>query len=142
MAVWLARVEPAFTVRSERELRVAERRAGRLFASPTMGDQLPDGRSRVHRPDLLLVPKEGGAPTAVEVELSVKGARRLEQIVRGWARCRTVAAVRYYAAPSAARAVSRAVAAVLAHEVVEVRPLPAHVFNQGETHVFTRPDAA
>jgi hypothetical protein len=130
LAVWLEEHEPAFMVRSERELRVAERRAGRALASVAVGGGLPDGRARLHRPDLLLVPSAGGPVVAVEVELTVKGARRLEGIVRAWARCRDVAGVRYYAAPAAGRAVGRAVSAVLAHEFVQVCPLPAGVVEQ------------
>jgi hypothetical protein len=57
---------------------------------------------------------------AVEVELSVKAARRLEAICRAWARCRLVSEVRYYAPPHVGRAVSRAVSVVHAHDVIRV----------------------
>ena len=60
---------------------------------------------------------------AVEVELSVKGARRLEAICRAWARCRLVREVRYYAPPPVARAVSRAVSSVHAHDAIQVLSL-------------------
>jgi hypothetical protein len=62
-------------------------------------------------------------PVAVEVELSVKGARRLEAICRAWARCRLVREVRYYAPPHVARAVSRAVSSVHAHDPIRVLSL-------------------
>jgi hypothetical protein len=38
-------------------------------------------------------------PIAVEVELSCKGQRRLEQIIRGWRRADHIGEVRYYCAP-------------------------------------------
>jgi len=60
---------------------------------------------------------------AVEVELSVKGARRLEAICRAWARCRLVEEVRYYAPPAVARAVSRAVSSIHAEEAIWVLSL-------------------
>jgi hypothetical protein len=129
LAVWLERTHPGFVVRSERELRVAERRVGRPLASAV----LPAGasrRERPHRPDLLLMPREGGRPVVVEVELSVKGPRRLEAICRAWARCQGIAGVRYYATPAAERAVTRAADAVLATEVIDVRPLPAGVTSK------------
>lgn len=103
---------------SERELRVAEREAGRLIGSVRVGQS-----ERLHRPDLVL-PGEGERVLAVEVELSVKSPRRLEAICRAWAGARHVAAVRYYAAPAPARAVARAVRVARAEDVIEVRPLP------------------
>ncbi|HEX2102637.1 MAG TPA: hypothetical protein VHF51_03235 [Solirubrobacteraceae bacterium] len=60
---------------------------------------------------------------AVEVELSVKRARRLGAICRAWARCRIVTAVRYYAPPHVGRAVSRAVSSVHAHDAVRILSL-------------------
>jgi len=60
---------------------------------------------------------------AVEVELSVKGARSLDAICRAWARCRIVSEVRYYAPPPVARAVSRAVSAVHGRDAIRVLSL-------------------
>ena len=77
----------------------------------------------MRRPDLVLFPPEIALPVAVEVELSVKGARRLEAICRGWARCRIVSEVRYYAPPHGARAASRAVSVVHAHDAIRVLSL-------------------
>ena len=84
---------------------------------------VPDGRPRLRRPDLVLFPPDGALPVAVEVELSVKGARRLAAICRAWARCRIVSEVRYYAPPVVARAVSRAVSVVHAHDAIRVLSL-------------------
>jgi hypothetical protein len=63
------------------------------------------------------------APAAVEVELSVKGARRFEAICRAWARCRLVSEVRYYAPPHVQRAVSRAVSSAHARDANRVLSL-------------------
>jgi hypothetical protein len=64
-------------LRSEREIQASERAEGeRIFSA-----ELPGGR--FHRPDLLqLVP--GEPPRAIEVELSNKGAARLDGILRAW----------------------------------------------------------
>jgi len=59
----------------------------------------------------------------VEVELSVKAARRLVAICRGWARARHVSHVYYLAAPAAARAVSRAVRETRAEDRITVLTL-------------------
>ena len=121
LAVVLERTEPTYWVWSEREVRVAELEAGGAVASAEVG-RLPDGRPRLRRADLILMPYEqsGRRPVAVEVELAVKWARRLEAICRAWARCRLVDHVRYYASPAAARAVARAVERVQAHDVIEI----------------------
>jgi hypothetical protein len=107
----------------EPRLRAAERQAGEAVASAERGT-LPDGRPRLRRPDLVLFPRDGTAlPVAVEIELSVKAAGRLAAICRAWARCRLVSEVRYYAPPHVARAVSRAVSVVHAHDAVRVLSL-------------------
>src|SRR4051812_47596171 len=80
LAVVLERTEPAYRVWSEREVRVAELGAGGPVASAELG-RLPDGRPRLRRADLVLMPRERDRrPVAVEVELAVKWARRLEGI--------------------------------------------------------------
>jgi hypothetical protein len=123
LSVELDRTEPYVEVWSERDVRVTELDAGRAVASAELG-RLPDGRPRLRRADLVLVPyDQGRRPVAVEVELAVKGAHRLEAICRAWARCRLVESVRYYASPAAARAVARAVARVHAHDVIEIYSL-------------------
>jgi hypothetical protein len=120
LAVVLERRE-RYEVWGEPRLRAAEVEAETAIASARLGD-LPDGRPRLRRPDLVLFPPDL-APVAVEVELSVKGARRLEAICRAWARCRIVSEVRYYAPPHVARAVSRAVSAVHARDAIRVLSL-------------------
>jgi hypothetical protein len=120
-AVALA-LEPEGRVASVRELRLAEREAGRPIASAVVGE-LPGGRPKLHRPDLVLhLP--GDLTVAVEVELALKGATRLDHILRGYAHNRNLSAVRYYAAPEAARAVRRASVAARTAELVDVLALP------------------
>jgi len=106
---------------SERELRHHEREAGRLIASVEVDRR---GERRLHRPDLVLIDRAGGLPVAIEVELTVKGSRRLSSICRGYARARHIAGARYYAAPEPARALERAIDTVMAHDLIDVRPLP------------------
>jgi hypothetical protein len=120
LAVALERAE-GVAVWGEPRLRAAELDAGHAIASAQLGE-LPDGRPRLRRPDLVLLPREA-LPVAIEVELSVKGSRRLAGICRAWARCRLVSEVRYYAPPHVARAVSRAVVEVHAHDVISVLSL-------------------
>jgi DNA-binding MarR family transcriptional regulator len=98
------------SVHSERELRAWERASGRAVASAELRFG-PRGARELHRPDLVCVPfARGRLPVAVEVELTVKAPARLREIVRGWARCRCVVSVVYYAAPAALRALERAIA--------------------------------
>src|SRR4051794_7371602 len=117
LAVVLERRERC-EVWGEPRLRAAERQAGEPVASAERGT-LPDGRPRLRRPDLVLFP-DAALPVAVEVELSVKAAGRLEAICRAWARCRLVSQARYYALPHVARAVSRAVSVVHAHDAIRI----------------------
>jgi hypothetical protein len=119
LAVTLEREDGGIEVWGEPRLRAAELHAGQPIASAELG-RLPDGRPRLRRPDLVLFPPDPALPVAVEVELSVKAARRLEAICRAWARCRLVSEVRYYAPPHVGRAVSRAVSVVRAHDVIRV----------------------
>jgi hypothetical protein len=138
LAVVLERTEPGYRVWSEREVRVAELDAGGPVASAELG-RLTDGRPRLRRADLVLVPRdEGRRPVAVEVELTVKWARRLEAICRAWARCRLVDRVRYYASPAAARAVARAVERVQAHDVIEIYSLDETLKGETDVAKFAR----
>lgn len=99
----------SYSVHSERELRAWERASGRVLASAELRFGARGARE-LHRPDLVCVPLGGGLPVAIEVELTVKAPVRLREIVRGWARCRCVAGVVYYATPAALRALERAIA--------------------------------
>ena len=73
LAVVLEADERGYRVWGEPQLRAAEHAAGHPIASATLGT-LPDGRPRLRRPDLVLIPRSGdGLPVAIEVELTVKG---------------------------------------------------------------------
>jgi hypothetical protein len=113
---------PGLTIGGERELRAFERLEGRPLASAEVG-LARDGTVALHRPDLVCWGE--GLPLAIEVELTVKAPVRLATIVRGWARSRLVAGVVYYATPSAARALARAIARESAGERVIVAALGA-----------------
>lgn len=99
---------PQAELLSEAELRQREQADGEPFASAEVGE-LPNGRPRLHRPDLVLVPT-GGRPTVIEVELTAKAPDRLKAIIRGWGRSRRIARVAYLCAPGKAhRAVRSAI---------------------------------
>lgn len=115
-------------VGGERELRRAEHGHRGPLASARLG-RTPDGSSRLHRPDLILWPKDGvGArPVAVEVELTIKSPARLTDICRAWARCVLVAGVVYCAAPEVEGPLARAVARVRAQDRIVMVPLAAAI---------------
>jgi hypothetical protein len=117
---------PDHRVMSERELRRAERERGGPLASARLGFGHP-GCPLLHRPDLVLWPKNSdrGLPVAVEVELTVKAPRRLAEICRAWARARHVAGVLYIAPPTVQRALERAIERVQGAERIVVAPLGA-----------------
>lgn len=103
-------------VRTERELVFAEQLHDGPLASAMTG-RLPNGKPRLHRPDLVLLVEQG--PIAIEVELTPKAPRRLEAIVRAWARTDRVWQVHYYCAPGQTRrAVERAIAKARAGDKV------------------------
>lgn len=105
-------------VLSERELILAERIEGRTIASAKVGE-LPDGRPRLHRPDLAILAADW--VIAVEVELTPKSAPRLQEIIRGWRRASHVAEVRYLCEPGQTRrAVERAVRDLHAGERIAI----------------------
>ncbi|MHB8234542.1 MAG: hypothetical protein ACYDHT_07800 [Solirubrobacteraceae bacterium] len=109
-AAELQRRYPDHRVSGEHELRLEERRAGVPLASAVMrGGGVQD--SLLHRPDLVLWPKQGdsGRPVAVEIELTIKSPRRLEAICRAWSRSRIVAGVVYFAPGDVQRALRRAI---------------------------------
>ena len=120
-AVALHRCFPAWTLVSERELRVRKSDEGELVASARLGE-LPGGRPALHRPDLALISPQGRT-LAVEIELSVKTPRRLQAICRGYARARHLSHAYYLATPPAARALARAVAETRSQDRIAVLAL-------------------
>jgi hypothetical protein len=133
LAVVLEAAERGYRVWGEPQLRAAEHAAGHPIASATLGT-LPDGRPRLRRPDLVLTPRSGdGLPVAIEVELTVKAARRLQAVCGAWARCRHIAGVRYYTTDHAAPAVTRAVRAAYAHDAITILSLKQTLEAHGVT---------
>jgi hypothetical protein len=132
VAVLLERRNGAGSVGGVREIRAAERATGQRVATAEVG-------SSVHLPDLAVWGVGGpglSGGLAVEVELTAKAPRRLEQIVRGWRRAVTygvVSRVLYVCAPEAMRAVDRAIAATEAHQQIRTAAMPATdvLFNHG-----------
>jgi len=105
-------------VLTERELRLLERIEGRAIASAKVGE-LASGGPRLHRPDLAVMSEAG--PIAVEVELTPKGATRLEGLIRAWRRASWVAEVRYLCEPGPTmRGVERAVQRTRAEGRVQI----------------------
>jgi hypothetical protein len=91
---------------SEREIGAREREEGQRLLSAS----LPGGR--FHRADLLRVDERGSAAEAIEVELTVKGAARLDELLRAWRRAvaeRRIARVVYCCSPQSRLFVERAI---------------------------------
>lgn len=110
-------------VLTERELVFVEAGEGRPIASAEVGE-LPDGTPRLHRPDLAILPEKG--VVAVEVELTPKAPRRLEDLIRAWRRASCVVGVQYLCEPGATRrGVERAVAKVGATQKVAIAEVVA-----------------
>jgi hypothetical protein len=77
LATFAARLELAGErLLSEREIVAAERAEGKRVYSADLG------HGRVHRADLLRL--GDGAPVAIELELTAKGAARLDDVLRAW----------------------------------------------------------
>jgi hypothetical protein len=92
---------------SERELSAREREEGRRLYSLKI-----DGGRRLHRCDLIATVGDGAAPEAIEVELHLKGAERLDLILRSWRRAVAegrFGGVVYHCSPRALAGVKRAV---------------------------------
>lgn len=89
-------------VLTEREIVAAERGAGERIYFAERG-------SRFHRPDLVVL---DDLPEAIEVELSDKSNRRLDEILKGWRWAvaeKRFSRVRYLCSPRALPSVERAV---------------------------------
>ncbi|HSK49150.1 MAG TPA: hypothetical protein VK889_01510 [Solirubrobacterales bacterium] len=105
----------------EREIAFMEQHTGKPFASAEI--ESSSGRSASHRADLA-VRVENGELHAVEVELTPKAPRRLEEIVRAWRRFRGVNRVVYFCREGKTyRGVERAIERTQAGESVLVRKL-------------------
>lgn len=137
-AIWCALAAGALQLRypeghvmGEPELLAAERERLRPLASVRVPGA-PGRHGRSHRPDLVVWPagpagSGGGAPVAVEVELTAKAPQRLLGICRALARSRTLAGSLYLVAPAASGAVARALHEAGAAGRVEVAPLETFI---------------
>ena len=102
---------------SEREILAEERAAGRRSLSAALGD------GRYHRADLITLDKRGGPREAIEVELSTKGADRLDELLNGWGEAvaeRRLKVVRYRCAPRTRPFVEEAVRRTATTKAVRV----------------------
>lgn len=121
VAVLAARLErDGQHVLSEREIAARERVEGRRLLSARLGGD------RFHRCDLIDATEDASAPVAIEVELTAKGAKRLDRLLRAWRRA--VAEGRFsrvvYRCPAATRpVVQRAVERTRATAAVRVESL-------------------
>lgn len=108
-------------VLTEREIVLAEQIEGRRIASAKVG-KLPNGKPRLHRPDLAILAEAG--TIAIEVELTPKSPGRLYGLIRAWRRAAgsgTVVGVQYLCEPGQTRtAVERAVAKARAGQFVAI----------------------
>ncbi len=104
-------------VLSEREILAQERIEGeRVFSVRRLYGSF-------HRPDLILL---GDPKEAIEVELSCKSPRRLDELLRLWRRAvarKQFGRVRYLCSPEALRCVERAVRRTRTAACVEIAPL-------------------
>lgn len=104
---------------SEREMMSRERVEGRRLFSAELSS------GRFHRADLLRG-SDDGPPEAIEVELTPKGAARLDELLRAWRHTvaeRRLARVVYRCPPQTRRVVERAVERTLTHSAVVVQEL-------------------
>ncbi len=104
-------------VLSEREIEARERAEGKRIYSAAVSER------RLHRPDLVVL---GDPPEAIEVELTDKSARRLDELMRAWRRALAAGqfgCVRYFCSPRALPYVQRAVARLPIAAAIEVEPL-------------------
>lgn len=127
-AIGLATEHPDFTIVSEREMRSLDRREDRPGELPVLGVPYPglgpSGHPRRHYPDFALLDAGGRRRIAVEVELTSKGRRRLEQILTAYARDRHIEQVVYLTdRDGIADAVARAAAKAGAAGLLEIRRL-------------------
>jgi hypothetical protein len=105
---------------SERQIGARERAAGEALLSASLTG------NRIHRADMIRLDPGGEVAEAIEVELSVKGATRLDAILRAWRNAvleRKVGGVIYHCAPRVRPYVERAVERTATAAVIAVRDL-------------------
>lgn len=105
---------------SERETLARERAEGSRIFSAMLGER------RFHRADLLRLDPDGEQHEAIEVELTTKGAARLDALLRAWRRTvaeRRLSRVTYLCAPHTMPYVEAAVRRTQTHSVIAVEEL-------------------
>lgn len=109
--------EDGASLLAEREIVARERAEGeRIFSASRL--------DRFHRADLVLLAPAGAE--AIEVELTVKGARRLDAILRAWRSSvgrRGITRVVYHCEPGVLPYVEKGISRTLTSSTIEARPL-------------------
>jgi hypothetical protein len=101
---------------SEREIFARERAEGARVLSAALAG------GRFHRADLVRLGDAGIAAEAIELELSVKGAARLDALLRAWRLAvaeRRIGRVVYHCSPHTRRFVEQAIARTRTEEMIE-----------------------
>lgn len=107
---------------SEREILALERAEGRRLLSAALTG------GRFHRADLLRLDADSAPLEAIEVELSTKGAARLDELLRAWRLAvaeRRVTHVIYYCTPRTRRFVQQAIERTRTEAMIAVIDLRA-----------------
>jgi hypothetical protein len=105
---------------SEREVLARERAEGEQLLSASLS------RGRIHRADLIRVNGDDTPVEAIEVELTIKGATRLDALLRAWHWAvaeRRIQRVIYYCSPQTKRFVERAIERTRTAEVISTGDL-------------------
>jgi hypothetical protein len=112
-------------VLTERDIVSTEILEDRSIAKARLGGGDGNGVERFHRADLAVLSEEG--VIAIEVELTPKAPRRLEELIRAWRRSlgREVSGVRYLCEPGQTRRlVERVVKKVKADGLIQIAEAP------------------
>lgn len=105
---------------SEREILARERAEGDQLLSASLG------RGRVHRADLIRLDASGTPAEAIEVELTNKGAVRLDALLRAWHWAvaeRRLQRVVYHCSPQTKRFVEQAIERTRSSDVISTADL-------------------
>lgn len=105
---------------SEREIFAREREEGQRILSAELAS------GRFHRADLVRAGRDDQLPEAIEVELTVKGMARLDELLRAWRRAvaeRRLGRVVYRCTPHTRRIVERAVERTCTQTTIAVEEL-------------------
>jgi hypothetical protein len=105
---------------SEREILARERAEGKRSFSAMLSS------GRFHRADIVRVDEDGGPGEAIEVELTTKGAARLDELLRAWRRAvaeRRLTRVVYRCAPRTRPFVEQAIERTRTHSAIAIEGL-------------------